>query len=177
MKISVMIAATALAVIMTAMPAAGQNDSELGGDALKTLTETGDGKYSRYVNEYQRMYVMYSGDGSFEDYFSDGQKYTVFLPDNAAVEVYYRDEGNISGNPPRLRNTIKYSIAKGRFTTFKDGQKLYTLFPSHPIQVSVRKGKVWVTDLAGNKARLGEPIESGNIIFYPVKTFLRYQSR
>ena len=153
-----------------------QQTGEAGGAALLQIARTDHGKNGRYVTEYKRMYAMYMGDGTFEDYFTDGKKYTALIPDDIAIEVYYRAEGSVDGNPPRLRNTIKYNIIKGCYAldTFRDGQTLYTLFPSHPLTVSVRKGKVWLVDRQGNRVRLEESFEVGNIIFYPVKTLLRY---
>lgn len=153
-----------------------QQTGEAGGEALLQIARTDNGKYGRYVTEYKRMYAMYMGDGTFEDYFTDGKKYTALIPDDIAIEVYYRAEGSVDGNPPRLRNTIKYNIIKGRYPldAFRDGQTLYTLFPSHPLTVSVRKGKVWLVDRQGNRVRLEESFEVGDIIFYPVKTLLRY---
>ena len=87
-----------------------QQTGEAGGEALLQIARTDNGKYGRYVTEYKRMYAMYMGDGTFEDYFTDGKKYTALIPDDIAIEVYYRAEGSADGNPPRLRNTIKYNI-------------------------------------------------------------------
>lgn len=53
--------------------------------------------------------------GTFADYLTDGKKYTVIVPDNTGIEVYYRTEGSANGNPPRLCNTLKYNIIKGKF--------------------------------------------------------------
>lgn len=165
-----------LALCCSGIPARAQQPGEVGGEALQLIAEADGGRYGRYVTEYKRMYAMYAGDGTFADYLADGGKYTVLVPDDTAVEVYYRAEGVANGNPPRLRNTLKYNIIKGRFSldAFRDGQTLYTLLPSHPLTVSVRKGKVYLTDLQGNRVRLDRPFESGGIVFYPVKTLLRY---
>lgn len=167
---------TLLALLCSFLPARAQQTGEIGGEALQQLSRTDNGKYERYVTEYKRMYAMYTGDDSFTDYLTDGKKYTVIVPDNTAIEVYYRTEGSANGNPPRLRNTLKYNIIKGKYTleAFKDGQTLYTLFPSHPLTVTVKKDKVYLTDKQGNRVRLDKSFESGNIIFYPVKTLLRY---
>lgn len=165
-----------LALLCSFTPVHAQQTGEIGGEALQLLSRTDNGKYDRYVTEYKRMYAMYTGDDSFADYLTDGKKYTVIVPDNTAIEVYYRTEGSANGNPPRLRNTLKYNIIKGKYTfeAFKDGQTLYTLFPSHPLTVTVKKDKVYLTDKQGNRVRLDKSFESGNIIFYPVKTLLRY---
>lgn len=165
-----------LALLCACTPARAQRPGELGGEALHFVAQADGGRYGRYVTEYKRMYAMYAGDGTFADYLADGGKYTVLLPDDTAVEVYYRAEGAVNGNPPRLRNTLKYNIVKGRFAldAFRDGQTLYTLLPSNPLTVSVRKGKVYLTDLQGNRVRLDRSFEAGGIVFYPVKTLLRY---
>lgn len=153
-----------------------QQPAELGGEALRTLSQTDKGNYSSYVTEYKRMYAMFLKDNTFDDYLADGKKYTVFVPDNTAIEVYYRAENMANGNPPRLRNILKYSIAKGKFRLedLKDGQILYTTFPSNPITVSVKKDKIYLLDRQGNRVRIGASFEAGNVIFYPVKTLLRY---
>lgn len=164
------------ALLGTVSATQAQQSGELGGEALHQISQADNGKYERYATEYKRMYAMYVGDGTFADYLTDGKKYTVIVPDNVAIEVYYRSEGSVNGNPPRLRNTIKYNILKGRFSldSFRDGQTLYTLFPSNPVTASVRKGKVWLVDKQGNRVRLDQSFEVGNIIVYPVKTMLRY---
>lgn len=165
-----------LALLCSFAPARAQQHGEIGGEALQLLSRSDNGKYDRYVTEYKRMYAMYASDESFADYFTDGKKYTAIVPDNTGIEVYYRTEGSANGNPPRLRNTLKYNIIKGKFAlgSFKDGQTLYTLFPSHPLTVTVKKDKVYLTDQQGNRVRLDNSFESDNIIFYPVKTLLRY---
>lgn len=167
---------TLLMLLGTLTTIQAQQTGEAGGEALLQIARIDNGKYNRYVTEYKRMYAMYMSDGTFEDYFADGKKYTVLVPDDIAIEVYYRAEGSTDGNPPRLRNTIKYNIIKGRYPldSFRDGQTLYTLFPSHPLTVSIRKGKVSIVDRQGNRVRLEESFEVGNLIFYPVKTLLRY---
>ena len=103
-----------LALFCSFPPAQAQQTGEIGGEALQLLSRTDNGKYDRYVTEYKRMYAMYTGDGTFADYLTDGKKYTVIVPDNTGIEVYYRTEGAANGNPPRLRNTLKYNIIKGK---------------------------------------------------------------
>ena len=75
---------------------------------------------------------------------------------------------------PTARSTRRSFPTSYPLDAFRDGQTLYTLFPSHPLTVSVRKGKVWLVDRQGNRVRLEESFEVGDIIFYPVKTLLRY---
>lgn len=176
MKTRTLIPLVVLLALCPLIPAEARQPAEAGGEALQTLAATDNGKYERYVTEYKRMYAMYAADDTFADYFTDGKKYTVIVPDNVGIEVYYRTEGYANGNPPRLRNTLKYNIIKGRYPldAFRNGQTLYTLFPSHPLSVSVRKGKVYLTDKQGNRVRLEKSFEVGNILFYPVKTLLRY---
>lgn len=132
-----------LALFCSFPPAQAQQTGEIGGEALQMLSRTDNGKYDRYITEYKRMYAMYTADGTFADYLTDGKKYTVIVPDNTGIEVYYRTEGSANGNPPRLCNTLKYNIVKGKFVpeAFKDGQTLYTLFPSHPLTVTVKKAR------------------------------------
>ena len=103
-----------LALFCLFTPVHAQQTGEIGGEALQLLSRTDNGKYDRYITEYKRMYAMYTGDGTFADYLTDGKKYTVIIPDNTGIEVYYRTEGSANGNPPRLRNTLKYNIIKGK---------------------------------------------------------------
>lgn len=162
--------------LLAAPGLSAQEPKALGGDALEALSQANGGRHATYATEYMRMYAMYVGEGKFGDYFADGKRYTVFIPDDLAFEVYYAANGGPNGNTMRLCNTMKYSIAKGfyRPDQLKDGQKLYTLFPSHPLTVKRKKEKIFICDLQGNSVKVGTCFEVGNIIFYPVKTCLRY---
>lgn len=143
---------------------------------LEILEAEAGKEYTQYGKEYMRVYASYLADGRFDDYLQNGNKYTVFVPDNFAIEEYHDANGGPTGNMARLCNTIKFGIAKGYFPMdrLKDGQKLFTLFPSNPLTVKIKKGKVYIVDKQGNSEKLGKCIEAGNILFYPVKKMLRY---
>jgi hypothetical protein len=149
-----------LALFCSFPPVQAQQTGEIGGEALQMLSRTDNGKYDRYITEYKRMYAMYTADGTFADYLTDGKKYTVIVPDNTGIEVYYRTEGSANGNPPRLCNTLKYNIVKGKFVpeAFKDGQTLYTLFsePSADRNGQKRQGISY--------RQAGKPGSSGQIL-------------
>lgn len=163
-----------LLILMTfSLPLCGQ---EVGGDILKEIASMDGGNYSQYAMEYQRMYAMFASDNKFKDYLNDGKKYTILVPDNTGIDVYYIEEGSVNGNPPRLCNTLKYNIIKGKYTLkdLKDGQKLYTNYPSKFVTVKIKKDKIFLLDLQGNKLRLIFPIEKNNVIIYKTKSLLRY---
>lgn len=149
-----------LALFCSFPPVQAQQTGEIGGEALQMLSRTDNGKYDRYITEYKRMYAMYTADGTFADYLTDGKKYTVIVPDNTGIKVYYRTEGSANGNPPRLCNTLKYNIIKGKFVpeAFKDGQTLYTLFsePSADRNGQKRQGISY--------RQAGKPGSSGQIL-------------
>lgn len=143
---------------------------------LEVMEKEAGKEYTMYAKEYMRVYAAYLADGRFDDYLQNGNRYTVFVPDNFAIEEYHDANGGPTGNMARLCNTIKYGIAKGYYPIDKlqDGQKLFTLFPSNPLTVKIKKGKVYIVDKRGNSEKLGRCIEAGNILFYPVKKMLRY---
>lgn len=143
---------------------------------LDVLEQEAGKEYTQYRKEYMRVFAAYMADGRFDDYLQNGNRYTVFVPDNFAIEEYHDANGGPKGNMPRLCNTLKYGIAKGYFEADKlsDGQKLFTLFPSNPLMVKIKKDKVYIVDKQGNSQKLGKCIKAGNVIFYPVKKMLRY---
>lgn len=143
---------------------------------LKILEAEAGKEYTQYAKEYMRVYACYMADGRFDDYLQNGNRYTVFVPDNFAIEEYHDANGGPTGNMARLCNTLKYGMAKGYFEAdkLKDGQKLFTLFPSNPLSVKIKKDKVYIVDKQGNSQKLGKCIKAGNILFYPIKKMLRY---
>lgn len=153
--------------------------TEVGGDALKGLHRAGNGEYSEFIKEYIRISEKYSDSDLFDDYLADGNQYTVFVPNNAAVADFWANyTGRAWDKDNTLRNTIKYAIVKGKmspsdFTGKRTLQSLWTWNKSR-LSVSTSNGDIVLTDMKNNKVTLGEPLEFGNVIFYPVKTFLRY---
>lgn len=150
----------------------------IGGEPLEALKKDSKERFVYYVFDYLRLLKTFSVDNTFDDYLNNGKQYTIFVPEDDALEEYYKSNGGRNGNIPRLRNTIKYNIVQGVMMPidFQDGKQLRTLFGSGSIiDVSVKKNKVTLKDMHGNKVKLGKPIVFENIIIYPVSTFLRYK--
>lgn len=150
----------------------------IGGKPLELLKNDFKERFVNYTFDYLRMYKMFSKDNTFADYLNDGNDYTVFVPVEEAMDEYYAANGGRNGNFPRLRNTLKYNIVKGKMLPeeFKDGQKLRTIHGSGSfIEVSVKKGKIKLTDMYGNSLKLTKPIIADKVILYPVDVFLRYK--
>lgn len=151
---------------------------DIGGEPLEKLRKDSKERFVYYVFDYLRILKTFSKDNTFADYLNDGNQYTIFVPDDDAVEDYYKDNGGRNGNIPRLRNTIKYNIVKGKLMPedLKDGQQLRTLFGSGSIiEVTEKKGKVTLKDMYGNKVKLSKPMVFENVIIYPVSVFMRYK--
>lgn len=155
-----------------------QEIKEIGGEPLEHLKKDFKERFIYYTFDYLRMYKTYSKDNTFADYLNDGNEYTIFAPVEEAMEMYYSQNGGRNGNIPRLRNTMKYNMVKGKMLPedFKNEQKLRTIYGSGSyIDVIVKKGKITLKDMQGNSVKLSKPMVFEKVVIYPLDVCLRYQ--